>query len=355
MLSKFKKFLIIYSAILIVGVIFVLIWLNGLLRDYEAGSPIIAMDRVMEDLRKDKLSVIQRADLKNSEFENAGRIARKLTQIIGDKEIYYRKKGGEYSETHPVYEIFSDKKPIAKVTLQENGRNGHGFTEWQFGTIEVWDYLEKQTVDLTVPFGSQVKINGVEAGQGNIAVEKQDVWLCKNVLDYTQQPYNTVYHIEDVLADPELTVSYNGTELGVVQEDGHYVAYFPEDKELLNDQRDYIINIMENYARYMINRGNLGVLRSFMVGKASEYMSDIKYIHVYLLGQSFNYSIKNQNVTNFRKYSEDCFSCDVACDLYVEYYAGNYNGSGDTTYNINLTYVFAKVNGQWKLADFTIN
>lgn len=109
-------------------------------------------------------------------------------------------------------------------------------------------------------------------------------------------------------------VKINGVEAG--QENGQYVAYFPEDKELLNDQRDYIINIMENYARYMINRGNPGVLRSFMVGKASEYMSDIKYIHVYLLGQSFNYSIKNQNVTNFRKYSQECFSCQkTECTL----------------------------------------
>ena len=81
----------------------------------------------------------------------------------------------------------------------------------------------------------------------------------------------------------------------------------------------------------------------------AEYVSDIPAIWAYLWGKSYTYQFNNESITNFRKYSDKCFSCDVYYDLYVDYKTGN------TTYKTSLTYTFVKQNGTWMLADFLIN
>ena len=110
-----------------------------------------------------------------------------------------------------------------------------------------------------------------------------------------------------------------------------------------------IYTIAEQYGAYIINRGSLSKLSSYMVGTAAEYVSDIPAIWAYLWGKSYTYQFNNESITNFRKYSDKCFSCDVYYDLYVDYKSGN------TTYKTSLTYTFVKQNGTWMLADFLIN
>ena len=53
--------------------------------------------------------------------------------------------------------------------------------------------------------------------------------------------------------------------------------------------------------------------------------------------------------SNFRKYSDNCFSCDVYYDLYVDWKDGN------KTYNTSVTYTYVKTNGAWYVADFILN
>ena len=65
----------------------------------------------------------------------------------------------------------------------------------------------------------------------------------------------------------------------------------------------------------------------------TEYVSDIPAIWAYLWGKSYTYQFNNESITNFRKYSDKCFSCDVYYDLYVDYKTGN------TTYKTSLIYI----------------
>ena len=86
-----------------------------------------------------------------------------------------------------------------------------------------------------------------------------------------------------------------------------------------------------------------------MVGYANEYMSDIPAVWAYLYGKTYTYEFNNENIFNFRKYSDNCFSCDVYYDLYVDWKDGN------KTYNTSVTYTYVKTNGAWYVADFILN
>ena len=107
--------------------------------------------------------------------------------------------------------------------------------------------------------------------------------------------------------------------------------------------------IAETYGRYIINRGSLEKLSSYMVGYAKEYVNDIPAVWAFLYGKTFTYEFQNEEVTNMQKYSDACFSCDIKFDLYVDWKTGN------KTYNTNLTYTFVKINGNWVVADMIIS
>lgn len=109
------------------------------------------------------------------------------------------------------------------------------------------------------------------------------------------------------------------------------------------------MTIAESYGKYIINRGSLSTLSGYMLGYAKEYVSDIPAVWAFLYGKTYTYEFQNESITNFSKYSDNCFSCDVYYDLYVDYKTGN------TTYNTSLTYTFVKTGGKWYVADFIIN
>ena len=323
-LSGFKKFLVIYASVLVVIIAVALVLLYGLLKDYEAGRPANTMDKLVSHIEAGNVGKwIKDAGILG-EFETEDIVSDYFKDTFADKEVSYKKKAGEYTENNPVYILYADDKKIANVTLTEKKKNAHKFTEWKLASI-----------------------NGVNVSSDYITGEA-DVSLCKHVGDYVTTPVDDVYNINGMFAKPEVKVTYNGKELDTEYVKDGYEAYYPSDDELLSSEKSHILTVAENYGKYMINRGSLSTLSSYMIGNAKEYMSDIPAIDVYLIGRTFTYDITDENVSNFRKYSDDCYSCDVDYNLNVKW------SSGSTTYNISLTYVFVKQNDKWMLADFSI-
>lgn len=350
-LSGFKKFLVIYASALVVIIAVALVLLYGLLKDYEAGRPANTMDKLVSHIEAGNVGKwIKDAGILG-EFETEDIVSDYFKDTFADKEVSYKKKAGEYTENNPVYILYADDKKIANVTLTEKKKNAHKFTEWKLASIDFnVDSKTKNTehsVKITAPKNSEVTINGVKVSSDYITGEA-DASLCKHVGDYVTTPVDDVYNINGMFAKPEVKVTYNGKELDTEYVKDGYEAYYPSDDELLSSEKSHILTVAENYGKYMINRGSLSTLSSYMIGNAKEYMSDIPAIDVYLIGRTFTYDITDENVSNFRKYSDDCYSCDVDYNLNVKW------SSGSTTYNISLTYVFVKQNDKWMLADFSI-
>ena len=175
--------------------------------------------------------------------------------------------------------------------------------------------------------------------------------LFKHVSNYVTTPVNTVYTVSNLLVQPQISVQLNGVELTVNADtkNNTYTAVYPSDDKLLADQQNYIKTVAESYGKYIINRGSLSTLSGYMLGYAKEYVSDIPAVWAFLYGKTYTYEFQNESISNFSKYSDNCFSCDVYYDLYVDY------GTGNTTYNTSLTYTFVKTGGKWYVADFIIN
>jgi hypothetical protein len=349
----FKRFLAIYSGILVVVVTIMLFLLYGLLKDYEEGRPATTMDKIVGQFTADNVEqLLNDSGASYNEFESNEVVATYLKDQMSAGDITYKKKAGEYTENTPVYVVFANEKAIAKVSLASNGKNGHDFTKWKLGGISFdgcTDKTKSDKVVINAPKEAKVQINGIDVSSDYITKENVTFEPCKHVDPYVTAPTMTEYTIEGLLAQPQVSVVLQDNELTVDVKNNIYTANYPYDDTLFVEQQKRILTIAESYGKYIINRGSLPTLSGYMVGQAKEYVSDIPAIWAFLYGKTYTYEFKNESITNLRKYSDDCFSCDIYYDLYVDW------NNGNKTYNTSLTYTFVKRSNGWYVADFIIN
>ncbi len=351
--KTFKKFLIIYSAVL--AFLCIIVWgiLYNFIGDYEKGRPSSTMDTLAARFSADNIeNLLNESGVVVNEFESNEMVAEYLKDKLNNEKVSYKKKAREYSEETPVYIVFAGETPIAKVSLDKDGQGFWGFNKWKLGQISFDDFADKTTnnaITVSVPKGSTVTINGVEVKDDYIKEDDIEFEPCKHVSDYVNQPLRTTYEISGLIIQPDIKVHFNENDLTVEVSKNTYTANYPSDDELLESVHEDIMTLGRNYGKYIINRGSLSSLTNQMVGYAKDYMSDIPAVWAFLYGMTYTYEFQNENISNFVKYSDDCFSCDVYYDLYVQW-----NG-GDKTYNTSLTYTYVKIDGKWVVADFIIN
>lgn len=347
-LTGFKKFLIIYPAVFVIlsGIVFV--YLYGLLKDYEASEPNNVMEEFVGNMTADSIgSLLEDTDMELTEFESMDVLEDYFVSKVADKEITYKRKSGEFTQSTPVYVLTAGEEVIAKVTLKESGKNSHNFSEWKIGSIEFTDYeSETQEVTILAPANAEVFVNGVKVGDSYKSQEDTIVTETKNIGDYTESAYMSSYKIAGLMKAPDITATLDGSSLGVVANEGTYEVSFPTDEALLAEQQGNIKVIMEDYGRYIINRGNLETLLSHTVGTAKTYLSDIPAVWAYLWGVQYTYEFQNESITDLVKYSENCFSVEVYFDLVVDFNTGN------DIKKTSMTYIFVKQDNNWYLADF---
>lgn len=350
-LGKFGVFLISYSAILISLIIVLLFFLYGLLKDYEKSMPNNTMSKIVKEFTPDNIEKVLTDNSVNiNEFESVSSVADYFKTKMQDNEATFKKKSGEFTNTNPIYIVKAGDATIAKVTLIENGKNAHDFTEWKLGNISFDGYIDAENeITITAPSAAEVKVNGIIISDSYITQNDVKFDPVKNVDAYVKTPTNVVYKIGGLLATPNITATLNGVELEAKVDGKVCKVNYPTDAALLESQKSNIYAINEAYGKYLINRGTLDSLNKYLVGTARKNVSDIPAVWAFLYGKTYTYEFKNQKVSDLVKYSDNCFSCNIYYDLYIKW------ADGEKSYDVSMTYTFVKTNGGWSLADFALN
>lgn len=350
-LNKFGVFLISYSGILVGIFLVLLVFLYGLLKDYEKSMPSHTMDKLIKEFTKDNIEqVLVDNSISVNDFESVSTIADYYREVLQDHEAFYKRKSGEYTNTSPVYLIKAGDTSIAKVTLAEGGRNGHNFTEWKVDKISIDGYIDANNeVTITAPTGAEVSLNGIKINDSYITQKDVTISSVKNVASFVTLPTNVVYKVSGLMAQPKIEATLKGTALEVKTEGKTTSISYPTDQALLDSQKSLIREIYQGYGKYIINRFSLAEASKYLVGTAKTNISDIPAVWAYLYGKTYTYEFKNENISNMVKYSDNCFTCNVAYDLIVKW------NEGEKTYNTKLIYTFVKTKGAWYLADFSFD
>ncbi len=349
-IAMFWKVFIGYGVALAAVAVILLVVLHGLLKDFEESQPKSKMDEIVKQFTVENIdSLVKSSGSQISEFESSEVISQYFKDKIGSNSITYKKKYGEYTSSAPVYVVYAGDTALAKVSLATNGTNSHNFTVWKQDKISFDGYVSANNeVVITAPSKAEIMINGKPVGDSYKTGKEKAISACKNVKDFTEVPATVEYKVTGMLSTPTITAKLNNQDLVVTNEDGKCTVAYPTDDSLLAEQKELITKIGREYGKFIINRGSVTNLQSYMVGNAKEVVGNIEAIWAFLYGKTYTYEFKNESVTNLIKYSDDCFSCDVYFDLFVEW------NNGNKTYSTNMTYAFVKIDGKWMLADFSI-
>lgn len=211
--SKYRLFLLLYSLVLVVVIVASLSVLWVYLSEYEdlkAEKVITSFLAETKDEYWEGL-IEERYSLKTTEFENADTVINKLnlTDISSDKMLFY-KSVKEYTADKPVYTLYFNNREFAKITLKPVKKYILGLVKWDIDEVELSlndSEANSVAVNVAVPPGSVVKLNGITVGKKYISDERfefEDILPFEKGVDGV--PYRTKYTIKGLFDLPEVTV-----------------------------------------------------------------------------------------------------------------------------------------------------
>lgn len=332
--SKFKKFLIIYVAILVAIMTAFLIYVADSLVKYENNQIENYMEGLIDDLRnasKNKKieKYINTSEIKVSKLENAKTtINQGFEQLLNSQNITYKLN----NEKEQIYDIYDGDKLILQAHLDDaetvNRLGLLNFTKWKTEKIETKMENGLYTCNILVPNNYEVYVNGNELTEENITEKVGEEGLAQ-ISKYVEIPYIVKYEVTNLLKEPQVkildenknNVKYNWedktitTELQVEKTENMEEALekLAGDIDILKIAKDwnlYLTDDLEgrlhgfyNISKHLIKDSNLyEYAYKWATGE------DITFVSSHTLQ---NPAFTNEKISNFEIYNENAFSCEV--------------------------------------------
>ena len=207
---------------------------------YERSLPEHVMDQFMASTTPDQWYEYIRAGVKLpvSEFEDADALFDAYYDAaIRGSSFSYWKYMDEYTAQTPVYKVRGGGMDLCLVRLKPRGSNAAGFGRqlWQVGEVRSilsLDRLQSVTVEIDVPAGETVFLNGRPLGADNLTGEKAPVPdLTALESRFDQLPFYERYRVENMYG--EITVTDDqGRALSPVQQEDGVIRYVLRQEEL---------------------------------------------------------------------------------------------------------------------------
>ena len=155
--------MLVYALVFLGAAGYGLNWLWGVMEEYEASRPYIAIDAYMEQLTKEHIvdacsDLIDQVDPNLQSEEECRRIM--LDSLEG--ELTYARKASESTDTKQVFVIKCGGKVVGSFTIETDSTGEGDFRPWHFSSesFDMNDLMGTETVSITVPEGYPVSVNG---------------------------------------------------------------------------------------------------------------------------------------------------------------------------------------------------
>ena len=194
--KRWRRFLLCYSILFLAAGVVGCYILRQYAAAYEASIPEHVMDDFMAATDEDGwLAYIRRGvEEAVSGFEDPDDVFQAYRGAVGGEAFTYRKKIGEYGAETPVYTVRSGGMDLCTVTLAPCGDAGFGRYLWQ--VAEVTPHLESVTVEIDMPVGDSVYINGVPVDSAYLLGEVPAPNITELESRFDRQPVFARYRVE---------------------------------------------------------------------------------------------------------------------------------------------------------------
>jgi hypothetical protein len=328
--KRIKWFWIFYAlfiAALIILAVRFLRYVNDSLVLFEASQPERYMEGVLSSIKEQSpsqlLSNMELPELPYSPYNDEEAFWLDWAQGLLASELSWR-DGTKIGRT-AVYELYSDGLKAAEVTIESVNED----VRLKLMSIPTWELKsivpvtpELYSYKISYPSGYRVLINGQELSD-DMKTGEEPVEGFEYEAQYVDMPVMLSYQIDNLLSEPQLEVYNNlGEEMPCEFKDGalwvepvYYPSDFPEELKAELD----VLKIAETWSKFLTKdlagpRYGLEEARAYFIkdsvfwNMAYDFATgiDITFVSAHELK-----SFTNESVTEYIRYTENCFSCVV--------------------------------------------
>lgn len=339
--SVFRKFLLVYVILLAVCCIAAVVYVRDSLILYENARSEVCMDAFITGLSE---GGTMSAEMEEAYLEAAA--PGRFDDAESCRELFASKMRGavfcwqpdpqSYDTSMPVYDVYADEDMLMKVTLRAvNPRTRLGIMTLSDWVLENTEFCpeafggtlpgigERFSYDISVPDTCRVTVNQIELGEKDLVGDPLLMDEFRYLAEYVKTPELVTYRIEGLVSKPEIVIwNLEGEEVAFEEKNGRITAVSAAGSEVSGeeyaDQVD-VLHIAEQWSRFLTDdltgaRHGVGqilpclVPGSYLYEMANDYAKgvDITFISGHVLN-----GFKEERVSDYIKYGEDCFSCEV--------------------------------------------
>ena len=355
--SSFWKIYIAVGVLLFAALGIWLMFLYGWLGDFESAQPKYLAEETFNEyfaeFNAEEYVKLCNPDTLPDTEENT---VAYLNSVTDGKEISYKKVSTGMDSGYKYVVTASDgtdEVKFASFMLVEDGSSGDGYTKYKADNFELYTSSNSQ-ITVEAPKGYTVIVNEMELTEDNIIENDIPTPSCDHMPEGVSGLYYTKYLIKGLLSEPVVTVKGSDGTDAVVVEDGHnYKAEPIYDAALEAEYTEWVLEGVENYAKYNQYDSNVNVTGFNKVAPYfdpnSELYESIKTVDNMFVIHYDKYEFTDMTASEFYRYDENTFSCRV------QYTQNLYKG--DELYDdvVDQTLYLRLVDGKYLIYDMNVN
>jgi len=356
----FWRIYLLFVLALILFWIWVIWYVAGCMRTYEAAQPERAAERIAQELQSGQGVPEIGFDALCSRFEDKESVSRAWLSRLEGKELTCEKAADSYDAKAPVYTVYAGGEAVADVQLREVSSRPLMFIlsvpEWEVASVAP---AAKAAAPLrvTVPDSFTVRVNGIEADGRERTGESQAMEEFQYAGTYIQVPELVEYTFEGLLLPPEVEILDNWGRTVEASPDGENritVTQWAPWGEMDDELRAFVLKNAKDYSNFFSADlpGSTASTRPIrhMFPKDSDYLTLAENYRRHDMGFYSSHRtpvFSGEEVSNYIRYSEDFFSCEVYFDKKMILIR-----TGEERHDVNHTrYYYARIDGEWLITD----
>ena len=331
----------IYACVVIIVICIVWIVFWNYIKEYEESMPSNGVEKIIAKFNSGDIDGYLKELTDLSEFEGKEDIANYIKSLPKGKFDCIKAK--DYTDKKPIYVLKNDKDTVARIYMKPVGKNKH-FRIWGFDKLEIDKSVCEVSVTITAPSSANVVVNGKTLGESYKTGEKKYEDLTEAYLYSDSIPKQYTYEIKGLLKKPAVSCEGYTEEI----KDNTYTYTFKSDETVEAEHKDYVKKVTRIYAYNFINV--IEERLSTYVMPDSNLRETVKYTDTYFYPVEYmrSYDLTKQEISNYIKYSDDCFSCDAI--LHATAYFSGWSVS-EKTEKSNIRCIFVYKDKKWYLTD----
>ena len=324
--SKFYRTYFIVLTVALIAVAIGMLWLNGVVRDYETAQPVHAAEVVAELFETGDYDNLYAFDTSAGEISGGDQAfyAQSLKDATAGKAVAWREAFSSNPDEKK-YTVTLDGDKFATFTLVPSGETtAHGNKLWQLGSVTTNVALQgteeagvaaDAPYRITVPTTCAVTVNGEALTEADITTPAASIYPADFLPKGVTGPELVEYGFFSEEGAPQITVTDAGGATQTVNTDDtgtRFSVDVPEDEDARAQFSDAVLKLGERIAKYTVDdldRSKIGIapdspaeaiLKKFSNSWAPSHKST---------------SVLNPQVSEFRILSDTCFTCHVSFDF----------------------------------------